>query len=51
MKLERGKFRSLILKICGGGRSPLLKDDGVIPSDSAIGARFPQGGFATILHK
>jgi hypothetical protein len=51
MKLERGKFRSLILKICGGVHSPLLKDDGVIPSDSAIGARFPQGGFATISRK
>jgi hypothetical protein len=51
MKLERAKFRSLILKICGGGHSPLLNDDGVIPRDSAIGARFRQRGFATIFRK
>jgi hypothetical protein len=50
-KLERAEFRSLILNICGGCRSPLLKDDGVIPDDSAIGARFPQGGPARILRK
>jgi hypothetical protein len=51
MKLERPEIRSLILKICGGRSSSLLKDDGVIPRDSAIGARFLQGGAATILRK
>jgi hypothetical protein len=50
-KLERRKIRSLILKICGGCPSSLLNDDDVIPGDSAIGARFPQGVGATILRK